>query len=304
MAEQTDLVVSPLKAERLMEETLNYWSAESMAEAEPIFIEISADEAAAMERVQLLERPDLEAQENASVAPAADKASALDPQPTCPATGSNTEQVPNRRVLPYCTVGKLFMTFDGANFVGSAWTIAGSGVFTAGHCVFDSSRGGWADNLLFVPQYHDGAAPLGRWTFNQIASLRGWTEDRDFRFDMAAFKTDRPIQPSTGSLGWMANYPPNQGPYTGLGYPAAHHPTHGFNGQRMWRSTGNYRGGSNPIQVYNDMTGGCSGGPWAVWKQGDVRANGLNSFRYTNDPTSLYSPHFGEGFLALYNWVR
>lgn len=297
----SDLDISPRRA-LVEEELLEYWTEEAMAEAQPILPELEPGSVPD----QMLEEESLAAPyDQASVAPEEGvEEMAIEPQPPAPASGSRTEQVPKRHVLPYCPIGKLFMTFDGRNFVGSAWVVAGSGVFTAGHCVWDASLGGWADKILFVPQHHDGASPVGSWTSVQIASLKGWTTKRDFKFDLAVFKTDRPIQPRTGSLGWKANYPANQGPYTGAGYPAGAHPTHGFNGRRMWRSTGRYRGGSNPIQAWNDMTGGCSGGPWIVWKEGQVHANGINSFRYNNDPASMYSPYFGQGVIDLYNWVK
>jgi len=36
-----------------------------------------------------------------------------------------TIRVPNRAAFPYSAVGKLFMTFDNQNFVGSAWVTTG-----------------------------------------------------------------------------------------------------------------------------------------------------------------------------------
>lgn len=293
-----ELVVSELLAQSDVQPLREYWTEEAKAEAEPIFVEVEQS------AVKMLLEQDWAAEgdrlQQEPVSPQGAAAAAWDPQPQSPATGSRTERVPNRATIPYAAVGKLYMTFDGKNYVGSAWTIAGSGVFTAGHCLFDRDGGGWADRVLFVPQFHIGQKPVGEWAATQMASLKGWTDNRDFGFDLACFKTDRPIQPSTGGLGWLANYPPNQGPYTGIGYPAASP----FDGREMWRSTGNYRGGSNPKQAWNDMTGGCSGGPWAVWKDGAPYGNGVNSFRYTNDPTSMYSPHFGAGFLELWNWIK
>lgn len=295
-----ELVVSP-RRDLLEAELLEYWTPEAMESAQTLLPEL--DRGSVTEALLENESQLPEASED-TVGPPGAQALSIEPQPPIPATGSRTEQVPNRAALPYCPVGKIFMTFNGSNYVGSAWVVAGAGVFTAGHCVWDASMGGWADKILFVPQHHDGTSPVGQWTAIQIASLKGWTANRDFKFDLAAFKTDRPVQPTTGSVGWKANSPANQGPYTGAGYPAGAHPTHGFDGRRMWRSTGNYKGGSNPIQAWNDMTGGCSGGPWLVWKDGKVHANGLNSFRYNDDPSSMYSPYFGQGVIDLYNWVK
>ena len=205
--------------------------------------------------------------------------------------------------MPYSTVGKMFMTFGNQNYVGTGWVIAENAVFTAGHCVFDIDNGGWADRILFIPQYSNGTAPVGKWSGGTIFSLQGWISNRDYRYDMAVFYTDRPIRPQTGSLGWRANFPPNQGPYKSLGYPAIPIPGYNFNGQYMWQSIGGYIGGVNPIQMHNNMTKGCSGGPWIVTRNRNVYANGLNSFRNPISPGTMYSPYFGNGFLNLYNAI-
>ncbi len=212
-----------------------------------------------------------------------------------------TTKVANMNVFPYQAVGKLFMTFDGVDYIGSAWTIAECGVFTAGHCVYDTDTDKWASNVMFKPRYSNGHA-LGTWHARALYSLTGWTKNHDWAYDMGAFLTT-PIRPSTGSLGWMANYSPNQGPYTSIGYPAAVISGYAFDGKYMWQSVGDYISGTGPIQMHNNMTGGCSGGPWAVWRNGSWRANGLNSFRYSNSNT-LYSPYFGNSFLKLYKAVK
>ena len=205
--------------------------------------------------------------------------------------------------FPYSAIGKLFMTFDGEDFVGSAWVIAESAVFMAAHCIYDAKRGGWADNILFVPQFNAGSRPVGDWTARSLVALEGWTQHRNFEYDLAAFVTDRPIRTSTGSLGWMANHAPNQGPYKAIGYPCRPLPGFRFDGRRMWQSIGGYIQGTNPIQMHNNMTGGCSGGPWIVARNRNAYANGLNSFRYQGQPTTLYSPYFGDAFLTIYDRV-
>ena len=183
-----------------------------------------------------------------------------------------TDRVPteNHGDFPYCAVDKLFMTFGGEDFAGSAWVVAEQAVFTAAHCIYDHKRGGWADNVLFVPQFDADAAPVGKWTSRSVVALKGWIQDHKFDYDLAAFVTDRPIRPETGSLGWMANHAPNQGPYKSIGYPKV--PLHGFrfDGRRMWQSVGGYIQGTNPIQMHNNMTGGCSGGPWIVARNRNV----------------------------------
>ncbi|TFI56641.1 hypothetical protein E2493_19210 [Sphingomonas parva] len=285
-------------ARTAMAEAADYWTEQRMAEAQPVPVEISDDARRQMEEES--PEPEGERADQPSAAPEDGGAFAGFGDDEVDLASYTTTKVPNRRILPYCTVGKLFMRFGNSNYVGSAWSIARRAVFTAGHCIFDRDTGGWARTVLFVPQYHQGAEPVGRWAATRMHSLIGWTRDRDFRYDMGVFEVDRAIGPTTGTLGWMANYPPNQGPYTSIGYPAA--PP--FNGQEMWQSVGAYINGSNPIQMHNNMTGGCSGGPWAVVKGGQVYANGLNSFRYNSNPNTMYSPYFGQGLINLYNLVK
>ena len=222
------------------------------------------------------------------------------------ANGFVTTRVPNtdRDHMPYSTVGKMFMTFDGQDYVGTGWVIAEMAVFTAGHCVLDRSSGRWADNILFIPQFDDEASPVGKWSAGTIFSLRGWTDRRGFEYDMAAYVTDRPIRPKTGSLGWIANSAPNQGAYKSAGFPGQPVSGYDFNGHHMWQSVGGYIEGTNPVRMHNNMTEGCSGGPLVVTRNRNVYANGLNSFRYQNQLGTMFSPYFGDGFLNLYNTVK
>ena len=119
---------------------------------------------------------------------------------------------------------------------------------------------------------------------------------------MGAAIATSPIRPTTGSSGWMANYPANQGPYTEIGYPGEPIPGFNFDGERMWQSVGAYLDGSTIIRAEGNMTGGCSGGPWTVNNDPQRRPNGLNSHRY-GDGNVIYSPYFGDNFVNLIQWI-
>lgn len=297
-----EVVSTTLIAERLEAEVQaieDYWTEERMAASTPLPLEVEEETIRSLLEDEFV-TPEGEQLEVESIAPDSPGEPDGSEDPEVDPLSFSTNRVTNRTILPYCTVGKLFMRFGNSNYVGTAWTIARRGVFTAGHCIFESSLGGWARSVLFVPQYHNGAEPRGRWVATRLHALNGWIQNRDFRFDLGVFEVDRAVSPSTGSLGWMANYPPNQGPYTSIGYPAGAP----FNGQEMWQCRGGYINGSNPIQMHNNMTGGCSGGPWSVSRPGGFFANGINSFRYTNNPNTMYSPYFGNGMINLYNIVK
>lgn len=282
---------------------LDYWTEEKMANAIPLEIPVIKKKKAPkrwkqsgkltiMETVApKLQTPFFNDIENASAA----------------ANTYTTTQVPtsNFTKAPWQFVGKLYMTFNGKNYVGSAWSIAGStsGIFTAGHCLYDQKTNSWASQVIFKARYNDGSYAAS-WPMTELYTLQGWIDKKGHEYDLACALANSPVSPVIGGLGWMANASPNQGPYTGIGYPAEPISGYNFDGQNMWQSIGNYISGSTVIQMYNNMTGGCSGGPWSVTKNNIPYANGINSFRYTNDPSTMYSPYFGTGFLNLYDVIK
>ena len=214
-----------------------------------------------------------------------------------------TKKVDNIHVYPYRAVGKLFMTFNGQDYQGSAWTIAESAIFTAGHCVHDSQLGGWATNIMFAVGYSNGTYTKA-WIVKNKISLNGWVNNRDFKYDLAVCIMDSPVRPTTGTLGWVAHLSPANITYMGIGYPVVPIPGYDFDGKYMWQSTGEYINGTEIIKMHNNMTGGCSGGPWVTKYNNGIYANGINSHRMSNENETMKSPYFGEGFINLYNKVK
>ncbi|MCK4260965.1 MAG: trypsin-like serine protease [Halanaerobiales bacterium] len=276
-----------------------YWTEERMRNAIPLKIPVTAEE------------PDLRATTLAWERTAEDKL-----KESTPSENGNlnfdskeflldagkdfeTTRVNNINDYPYQLIGKIFMTFNGRDYVGSAWTIAESAIFTAGHCVYSHQEGVWATNILFEAGYSDGSF-IKRWGSNNYYSLNGWVNDGDCASDMAVCIMDSPVSSTTGTLGWMASFSPNQGTITSIGYPADNTHNPNFDGKFMWKCVGKYISGSENIKMHNNMTGGCSGGPWIVMHNNKLYANGLNSHGYSNQPNKMYSPYFGQGFLNLY----
>jgi hypothetical protein len=77
---------------------------------------------------------------------------------------------------PYCTIGKIFFKQGGGSYVASAASIGNNGIWTAGHCVHSGNGqpSGWSTNLVFVPAYRDGNAPLGQFTMRQLYCRNNW----------------------------------------------------------------------------------------------------------------------------------
>jgi V8-like Glu-specific endopeptidase len=208
--------------------------------------------------------------------------------------------------FPFSTIGKVFFTSNGVNYVCSASVMGNNAVWTAGHCVFDPNTYTWHYNWVFVPAYSDGYAPYGQWYARELWTLTGWTDYGNLGYDIGSavlWPNGNSVAYYTGSLGFWANG--SRGVYiTAFGYPAAYP----FDGQRQawcqdytWVDY-NFNPPTNGMGC--NMTGGSSGGPWVyqyVYNSLNGNyVNGVNSYKYNNDPNSIYSPYFGDGAINLY----
>ncbi|MGL6074925.1 MAG: trypsin-like serine peptidase [Fimbriiglobus sp.] len=229
----------------------------------------------------------------------------------------DTKRVEDLTVYPYSVVGKLFMAFPGGNSVGSAWVIGKRAIFTAGHCLFGRREGGWASNVQFVPQFANGQT-IGTWTVTKMTALKEYVNNDNLVFDMACGILDRDIGDVTGIAGYSLNIDTRTlGEIIGAGYPARPQDGFPFNGTEMWRSVGKLASDATAgstkernIGAFNDMSGGCSGGPWFT-KEAPGMAIGLNSHIISDTsgnpvdvPRQMRSPYFGGAFLRLLKWME
>jgi V8-like Glu-specific endopeptidase len=210
---------------------------------------------------------------------------------------------------PYVTIGKLFFKQNGGSWVASAASIGNNAIWTAGHCVHvgNGQPSGWSTNMVFVPAYKDGVAPLGQWKATSMSCRTTWYKNgnpgglvEDMGGAILAPLNGRKISQVVGWLGFAWNFARNQ-TWTSLGYPAA--PP--FNGQRLYQDTAPYANdGSVPgspatIGIGCSMTPGCSGGPWVLGFGSSNWVNGDNSYRPNNQPLEIYSPYFGDNAHSL-----
>lgn len=204
------------------------------------------------------------------------------------------------------TAGRVFFTYQGrtASCSGNAVTSANkSTVITAGHCV--KLEGAWHTNWVFVPGYHDGQAPHGRWTATRTLATPQWTASEDINYDIGAAV----VAPLGGQL--LTDVVGGQGlafntgynlPMYAFGFPAAAP----YDGEKFIHCSGNT---SRDFLLSNDhgmtcnMTGGSSGGPWFT-RFDEATGTGLlssvNSFKYNFLPNRMYGPYFGTDAQNLY----
>ena len=209
--------------------------------------------------------------------------------------------------------GKVFFTLDGSNYVCSGTAVtAATGVnlvWTAGHCVTDGP-GHEATNLMFVPGYHNGAEPFGRWAFTVLDSTPGWEAQRSdrFRYDVGAARVVHTTNSSLTFAGTIGTRPitfglnPTGKRIVSYGYPAAGK----FNGSQQYACASPFRRWDtvsllDPMQISCDMTGGSSGGGWFYDVNGNWAADAgeplmsVNSYGYYFEKTTMYGPYMAAG---------
>lgn len=211
------------------------------------------------------------------------------------------------KYFPYSTVGKLFFTQYGTNYVCSGAMIKGHAFWTAGHCAHagNGSSGGWSYNAVFVPQYYYGSAPLGYCYVQNWWTTGDWYYngnpnglDHDYAGGNVSCNISN-IASYTGYLGlaWNQGYGKT---WTALGYPQAYP----FNGATMWGCTSALAaygfGSPTTFGIWCNMTGGSSGGPWLI---NNAYANGNTSYAASNHPGKLFSPYYDSNVYTLWGYL-
>ncbi|WP_433344810.1 trypsin-like serine peptidase [Micromonospora sp. CA-111912] len=198
------------------------------------------------------------------------------------------------------TIGKVFFTQNGEDYVCSAGVVNATGkslIWTAGHCVTTLDANGkrrWSSNFTFVPNYHNGSAPYGHWPALIQYADSNWVLNNDYKDDVGAVLMPRNslgqrIQEVVGGMGITFGQPLQ---YTwAFGYPAGSP----FNGETLWKANSPASdAGASIIHMENNMTGGSSGGYWLIQFNGNTGLiNGHNSFVLDTVPGRMYSPYYG-----------
>jgi hypothetical protein len=229
------------------------------------------------------------------------------------------------RTYPVSTVGKVFFTNNGGNYVCSGSVIFTNTVDTAGHCVANTDGTHMFDSsFLFCPSYNAGVNPaVGCWAATSFVTATDWLNSNSLEADYGAAILSTcgtvnctSVANVTGFLGVAWNWPEDSPSSTtapmgtenwfAFGYPAGSP----FDGNFIVvaasefgyeDSDGNNLGHPNSHAMGNDMTGGSSGGPW-IWQFGTGNyVNGHNDWRHTAVPTEMNTPYAGT--LQCNVWV-
>ena len=186
-----------------------------------------------------------------------------DAQFACPVTRFEWSHETNNRDYPQRVVGVLFFEDASGNpFVCSASLVNKKVLLTAGHCV-GSGRGQWHKNFMWAPGYLEGNFPYGQVLSEYALTFTEWFNNQNFSFDVAFMILAEPKGDDLGARDCNSGQPCT-------------------------------------IAVGSPLTGGSSGGPWIYQQDGGNYANGLNSYKYTNCASNMYSPYFGQDVWNLF----
>ena len=111
---------------------------------------------------------------------------------------------------PTSAAVKILMHFPSSGwYVCSGSMIDSLHVLTAGHCVYDTDAGEWADDFLIYPgatdptnEWTSPTAPFGGAGWTQAHSFTGWTSSGDFDYDIGVIDTDRNVGALSGWYGY------------------------------------------------------------------------------------------------------
>jgi V8-like Glu-specific endopeptidase len=200
------------------------------------------------------------------------------------------------------TTGALFYTTGTAgHFCTASVTDSQPGdlVLTAAHCVYGA---GYATNLAYVPEYHNGKRPYGTWPVTSITIANRWRTAHDANLDYAflgvAEQNGQQIQSVTKGLALSLN-----GGYVMdvevIGYnDTDDQPVHCY--------TRSFEFHLEQLEFYcHDFWTGTSGGPWITAfnaSTGTGTVHGvIGGYEDGGDyEWASYSAYFGTHMAALY----
>jgi len=178
--------------------------------------------------------------------------------------------VASPKTYPWSCNGKLFFTWKGTKYVGSAGSILNEVLLTAAHNIYDEDE--WSDDFYYYPAYPEYGK---RWSWSRVAIFTAWKDHQDFAYDYAMILTNTSMK-EVGSLGCLRDLPAKGRTWTAIGYPA------------------------EPPYAGNTMS---SGGNWVTKVGGKDFVNGVQSTR-GGAPSYANSPYIkNEDYLKLLTCV-
>nr|MBO1341742.1 trypsin-like serine protease [Enterococcus sp. 665A] len=118
-------------------------------------------------------------------------------------------KVNNTQIFPYSAIVYIRSTFpNGGVIQGSGSMIGKDSVLTAGHCIFDKSKGGWATSVEVSPGKDGSNQPYGTAQSIRLSTTEGWknsTGTYSNEHDIGLIRLNQNIGTVTGNFGMNAS---------------------------------------------------------------------------------------------------
>ena len=166
-----------------------------------------------------------------------------------------------RTTYPYCAVVSAVSYFpNGDCRVGTAVVVDHYTLLTCGHCVYDPSRGGWADAVDLIPGRDNDSWPYGSTYASYMLVPGKYYNNLEWTYDFAILNTPDDLGSKVGWFGmsWQTASLDGQTVET-VGYPAST--------MAEMKTSGTIdESGTEYLHFKLDTSGGQSGSPLYRWE--------------------------------------
>lgn len=195
----------------------------------------------------------------------------------------NRYKITDTTTFPNSAICYAEMKFPNSDsiYVGTAWMYGNRVAVTAGHCVYDSSLGGWAEWVRIYPGSNGSESLYGVYYASVLHTDTKYVKSENSNYDWGLLEFTSNIGSQTGYFGASWTTDSLVGTWVVLrGYPAE-------KSACLWTMSGKIAtSGTFKLGYYIDSTGGQSGSPIYKVTNGNYQSLGI----HTNySPTNEYN---------------
>lgn len=118
--------------------------------------------------------------------------------------GKDTTLKPNRWIARTVTYWS-----DGSTLPGTAWMYGPSAAVTAAHCIYDESKGGYAEKIAVYPAYNNGKKPYGSYKAAKVSIIKRYKNEKKEKarekYDIGIIKLSSAVGKKTGYFSIRCN---------------------------------------------------------------------------------------------------